>query len=152
MTSYFLTLSGGASAADPVVTARALTGAVVADEATPVGEAGLFTDLVPLDDPDVVEVWRDRLGATPWAQLWFGLNEKRMSDESADSGMFNVVIGAMWLASRAGASAILTWEHDRIVWRRQGGRFVLHDWFPLWQQPNLPVPGSWQLTADEGRL
>jgi hypothetical protein len=100
-------------------------------------------------DPDVREWFREDWGLDAKISIGFILNES-VSDDEQDAGRRNFSVASARLSEDLNADAILRFEGNRLMMRRQNSVFALYDWWSDWTHPEViaKLPPRHTLTSD----
>ncbi len=117
---------------------RGVLSGSVGDVASPVS-AGLYAEL---------------LGTPATCRVILHVDNKATDDDGYFAAYPALAVAAVRLSDAVDAEACLTYELDRVVMRRRGGRLELFDWFRPWGDPAVleRVPRPFVVTPQDGRL
>lgn len=100
-------------------------------------------------DPNVREWFREDWGLDAKISVGFTLDESAPDDEQ-DAGRRNFSVASARLSEDLNADAILRFEGNRLMMRRQNGALALYDWWSDWTHPEViaKLPPRHTLSSD----
>jgi len=126
---------------------------LVARRADRAGDDGtaLTGRALPVTSASIQATLDDALGGHVDVEVRLELDPKSDGYEQARR---DLAIAAAVVATSTARTACLAFEYERVLMRLDGGRLMLHDWYPEWHDPAviaaLPVP--FDRSSDAGEI
>jgi hypothetical protein len=150
-TNYYCDLDTDVDPDEVVARLRALTGGTISTggKFPRVTTGALESRIMKEADPVVREWFLEDWGLDPKISVGFTLSESVPADEY-DAGRRNFSVASAKLSEDLDADAILRFEGNRLMMRRQNGALTLYDWWPDWTHPEVitRLPPGYTLASD----
>lgn len=131
---------------------RSRTDALVGSLGLPAGV--LSAAVADVDHPVTSEVYAELLGAPATCRVLLSV-ENKVDDEAVyQAARRAMCVLAAGVAVATDAEACLTFQLDRVVMRRRGGRLELLEWFPEWRDGQVlaDLGSPYTVTSEDGHL
>jgi hypothetical protein len=109
----------------------------------------LESRIITETDPNVREWFLEDWGLDPKISVGFTLDES-VPDDEQDAGRRDFSVASARLGEDLDVDAILRFEGNRLMMRRQNGALTLYDWWPDWSHPEViaKLPPGYTLSSD----
>jgi hypothetical protein len=150
-TNYYCDLDSDASPDEIAARLQALIGGTIdtGGKFLRVIAGALDARIITETDPNVREWFREDWGLDSKISVGFTLDESLPEGEQ-DAGHRNFSVASARLGEDLNADAILRFEGNRLMMRRQNGALTLYDWWPDWTHPEViaKLPPGYTISSD----
>jgi hypothetical protein len=150
-TNYYCDLDTDANSDEIAARLQALLGGTIdaGGKFLRVTTGAVAARIITEPDPNVREWFREDWGLDSKISVGFTLDES-VPDDEQDAGRRNFSVVSARLGEDLDADAILRFEGNRLMMRRQNGALTLYDWWPDWTHPDViaKLPPGYTLSSD----